>query len=140
MDGYNVVVPIDVTFRDIDAMGHANNAVYLTWCENGRIGYWKAMRGPDADYTEVPFVLARAEIDFRASAHVGERLSMGVRTTRIGQRSFDMQYRLVRDADDLLLAEARSVQVMFDYASRASMPMPADFRAGLVAIDGEPAG
>jgi len=36
------------------------------------------------------------------------------------------------------MAEAHSVQVMYDYAARTSMPMPAEFRAGLVAIDGEP--
>ena len=53
--------------RSGDAMRHANNAVYLTWFENGRIGYWRAMtepHGESADYAAVPFVLARAEIDF----------------------------------------------------------------------------
>ena len=66
MQGFKVVVLIEVTFRDTDAMRHANNAVYLTWFENGRIGYWRAMtepHGEQADYAAVPFVLARAEIE-----------------------------------------------------------------------------
>ena len=137
MHGFNVVVPIDVSFRDIDAMGHANNACYLTWFENGRIGYWREMAGEDADYTEVPFVLARAEIDFRSPAFVGDRLSLGVRAVRLGNRSFEFAYRLLRDRDDGLMAQGTSVQVMYDYSKRVSMPMPDDFRRRIEAIDGE---
>jgi acyl-CoA thioester hydrolase len=86
----------------------------------------------------VPFVLARAEIDFRAPCHVGERLLIGVRLTQIGSRSFTFGYRLERVADGALLAEAVSVQVMYDYAVGATIAMPSDFRDRLYAIDGEP--
>ena len=138
MEGFNVVVPVEVTFRDTDAMGHANNAVYLTWFENGRIGYWRRMDGEGADYAAVPYVLARAEVDFRAPAHVGERLQLGVRLARIGGRSFDFRYRLERAKDGVLLAEGHTVQVMYDYRAARSIDMPADFRRRLIAIDGEP--
>jgi acyl-CoA thioester hydrolase len=143
MDGFNVVVPIEVTFRDTDAMRHANNAVYLTWFENGRIGYWRAMtepHGESADYAAVPFVLARAEIDFRAPAFVGDRLELGVRLSRLGSRSFDFDYRLVRPADGTVLAVGSTVQVMYDYRQGSSIDMPTEFRARLVEIDGEPGG
>lgn len=139
MDGFNVVVPIEVTFRDTDAMGHANNAVYLSWFENGRFGYWRAMVGDDADYRQVPFVLGRAEVDFRAPAYGGERLRLGVRLSRIGNRSFDLVYRLENAADGRLLAEGATVQVMYDYETGSSMDMPAGFRARLIDIDGDPA-
>lgn len=141
MNGFRVVIPIEVTFRDTDAMAHANNAVYLTWFENGRIGYWRAMQDDTrADYAAVPFVLAHATIDFRAPAHVGERLSLGVRLSRIGNRSFDFVYRLERDADGMVLAEGHTVQVMYDRRAAASIPMPDEFRRQLMAIDGDPGG
>jgi len=136
MQGFNVIVPIEVTFRDIDAMGHTNNAVYLTWFECGRIGYWKAMRGVDADYVDVPFVLARTEIDFVAPTFAGERLRVGTRVTRLGTSSFDMEYRIERRADDLLVARGTSVQVMYDYADKAVLPMPVEFQATLNKIEG----
>ena len=41
---------IDVRFADTDAMGHVNNAVYLTYCEIARIRYW-------TDVTGEPFAL-----------------------------------------------------------------------------------
>jgi len=123
LEDFKVIVPIEVSFRDTDAMGHANNAVYLTWFENGRMGYWNAVEGHAADYREVPFVLGHAEVDYRAPAFAGERLSLGVRLGRIGTRSFEFVYRLVRDADDTLMAEGSTVQVMYDYAAHRSMPM-----------------
>jgi len=137
MESFNVTVQVEVTFRDVDAMGHANNAVYLTWFECGRIGYWKAMRGDDADYVKVPFVLARTEIDFLAPTFTGQRLTVGARVTRLGGRSFNMAYRIEREADGTIVAEGSSVQVMYDYAARRSMPMPDEFRDTLVRIDGE---
>jgi acyl-CoA thioester hydrolase len=137
MEGFNVTVPIGVTFRDVDAMGHTNNAVYLTWFECGRIGYWRAVRGPDANYADVPFVLARTEIDFVAATFAGEQLQVGARVVRLGTRSFDMAYRIVRVADQALVAQGVSVQVMYDYATRKSMPMGDEFRDALVRIDGE---
>ena len=38
-------VPIEVRFRDLDAIGHVNNAVYLTYLEQARLGYWKHITG-----------------------------------------------------------------------------------------------
>lgn len=137
MDAFNIVAPVEVTFRDTDAMGHANNAVYLTWFENARIALWRAIaRDPQADYGQVPFVLARAEIDFRSPCYVGQRLRVGIRTTRIGNRSFESVYRVEREADGGLAAEGTSVQVMYDYRARSSMPMAEDFRRRLIEIDG----
>ena len=142
-DEFKVLVPIEVSFRDTDAIRHANNAVYLTYFENGRMGYCRrlvdvAAAGTyDPDYASVPFVLARPEIDFRLAAHVGDRLTLGVRAGRLGTRSFDFAYRLVRDDDAALIAEGMTVQVMYDYVAEASMPMPAEFRAGLLAIEGD---
>lgn len=137
MEGFRIVIPIEVTFRDTDAMGHANNAVYLTWFENGRIALWRAIVGDDrADYGDVPFVLARAEIDYRAPTYVGQQLRLGIRTVRLGGRSFDSEYRIENAADGAPVAEGRTVQVMYDYRAKRSMPMPEDFRRRLTEIDG----
>ncbi|HWX25489.1 MAG TPA: acyl-CoA thioesterase, partial [Vicinamibacteria bacterium] len=36
---------VEVRFRDLDALGHVNNAVYLTYLESARIAYWMALTG-----------------------------------------------------------------------------------------------
>ncbi|MBK6404207.1 MAG: thioesterase family protein [Holophagales bacterium] len=37
------VVGVEVRFRDLDAMGHVNNAVYLTYFEQARLAFWRAI-------------------------------------------------------------------------------------------------
>ena len=67
---------------------------------------------------DLPFILAQTEIDFLAEARAGEDFTLGVRAVRLGNKSFDLEYLLVRDVDGKPVAQGRSVQVMFDYESR----------------------
>ena len=72
-----------VRFRDCDAMGHVNNAVYSTYLEEARIG----VLGDLFD-----FILARVEIDFRSELRMGEDVEVRTRCPRIGTKSFDLEH------------------------------------------------
>jgi len=137
LDGYTVKLPIKVRFRDTDMLGHVNNAVYSTYFESGRLEYWSRFNGSTA-FENWPFILARTEIDFIAEAHAADELTLGIRVVRLGNKSFDLEYALVRDADERLIARGRSVQVMFDYRSKQTLPIDDDTRDRLVAFEGRP--
>ena len=69
---------IDVRFADTDAMGHVNNAVYLTYCEMARIRYWTDVTGePIAAGHEgaESLILAEARITYRAPVFHSERVT-----------------------------------------------------------------
>ena len=85
MEGFKVSVPVTPRFRDTDAMGHLNNAVYVTYFEVARMAYWRALTGT-RNYHEVPFILAHTTIDFRSPAFVYEQLAVGIRVSRLGNR------------------------------------------------------
>jgi len=136
MQGFRLAVPVRPRFRDTDAMGHINNAVYLTYFEIARTEYWGRMTG-NPNYQEVPFILAHTSIDFRSPAFVREQLSVGVRVVRIGRSSFECAYRIAEESTDRLVCEGRSVQVIFDYAKEASYPMPDALRAQIRAFEGD---
>ena len=57
-ESFTVVHVLHPRFRDTDAMGHINNAVYITYLEVGRQEYWKALENL-TDYRRVPFILKR---------------------------------------------------------------------------------
>ena len=135
MDGFPVVADITPRFRDTDAMGHVNNAVYITYFEVVRTAYWLELTGVRR-YDEVPFILAHVRADFRSPANVGETLGVGMRVTRLGGKSFDAEYRIVSREDDRLIAEGSSVMVMFDYEKQATFPIPDDLRARVRALEG----
>ena len=109
-----------VRFRDCDAMGHVNNAVYSTYLEEARIGVLGALSG---------FILARVEIDFRAELRMGEEIEVRTRCSRIGTKSFDLEHVIA--AGDRVVAEAKSVLVAYDYELGSSVPVSDELRARL---------
>jgi acyl-CoA thioester hydrolase len=126
--------PIEVRFRDCDPLGHVNNAVYATYFEVARFSYWREALG----YTRADgfsFIMARVEVNFRAEAVAGEALDVRIRIGRIGRRSFTFDYEIVRIGDGVLIADGSSVQVMFDYATRKSQPVPEAYRARVAAFE-----
>ena len=135
MNGFRVVTPLVPRFRDTDAMGHLNNAVYVTYFEVARTAYWRALTG-DRDYQKVPFILAHTTIDFRSPAFVHETLLVGIRIARLGTKSFECSYRVEDEATGRLVCEGRSVQVIFDYEKDASYPMPEDLKQKVRAFEG----
>ena len=134
---WTVTCEIRPRFRDTDAMGHINNAVYITYLEVGRQAYW-AEFDKDSDYRRVPFTLARVECDFRTEALVKEVLEVGIRCSRIGTRSFAFEYVIREKTTDRVVVEASTVQVCYDYATKSSLPVPDEMRRRLEAFEGRP--
>ena len=130
-------VPLRPRFRDTDAMGHLNNAVYVTYFEIARGEYWRALT-KETNYRRVPFILAHTTIDFRSPAYVHEMLEVGIGVTRLGAKSFVGAYRIVEQETRRLDCEGKSVQVIFDYEKNASFPLPETLRAAVRAFEGAP--
>ena len=124
---YKCTAEIEIRFRDTDAFGHVNNAVYLTYLEMARVKYWKEVVGV-ADFTKADFIFARAVIDFRAPSFVGETLEVHCRVSRLGNKSFDFEYEIRNRESGRLVAEGTTTQVMYDHAARKSKPMPENLR------------
>jgi acyl-CoA thioester hydrolase len=134
-EDFTVVHEIVPRFRDTDAMGHINNAVYITYLEVGRQAYWARFEGRD-DYRRVPFILASVTCDFRSEANVDEVLQIALRCEWIGTRSFSFRYEIREKASRRLVIEASTVQVCYDYAAKRSFPVPEDLRTRLEAFEG----
>ena len=130
MDGFPFVHRDAVRFRDLDAFGHVNNAVYATYLEDARNAYLREL-GLVRSIADIKMILARQEIDFRAQVDVGEQLEVGVRPARFGTKSFDLEYEI--RAGDRVAATAKSVIVAFDYDANESIPLPDDWRRTLAA-------
>jgi acyl-CoA thioester hydrolase len=133
--GFTVTHTLHPRFRDTDAMGHINNAVYVTYLEVARQEYWRAFTGAE-DYRRVPFILAHVTIDFRSEGLMNEVLELGIRCEWIGSKSFAFVYEIREATTGRRVAEASSIQVCYDYATKTSMPVPEDLRRKLEAFEG----
>ena len=132
---FTVVHELCPRFRDTDAMGHVNNAVYITYLEVARQDYWGRITGGQ-DYARVPFILARVVCDFRSEAMVSEVLAIGIRCAWIGTKSFAFDYQIRERQSQRLVVEAESVQVCYDYAAKRSIAMPGELRQVFEAFEG----
>jgi acyl-CoA thioester hydrolase len=121
---------LDVRFRDCDPLGHVNNAVYLSYLEAARFSWWRHTFGA-AGFTTHGFIIARVEIDYRKPALPGDRLIVRLRVDAIGTSSFHLVYEIANTRTREVIAEARSVQVAYDYAQGRSVSLSTDLRAKL---------
>ena len=82
-----------VRFRDLDPMGHVNNAVFLTYIESARAAFLQHL-GAVQTLEDLAIIVARIEIDFRAPVRFGDEVDVTVRVSRFGEKSFDLEHEL----------------------------------------------
>ena len=128
MEGYRFVHREAVRFSDLDGFGHVNNAVFSTYLEQARLA-WFGEQEPGEPMPLRDVILARTEIDFRSPLVFGETVEIGVRPTRLGTKSFELEYEL--RSGERVVAAAKSVLVGYDYARERSVEVPDRWRRRL---------
>ena len=109
-----------VRWDDLDAVGHVNNAVYLTYAQEARFA-WSGI---------LEMVVARAEVDFIAPIYDGDTfLDIELWVSAIGNSSFTMTYEIKMKGE--LVARVKTVQVTVDMGTKKSQPIGDEQRAFL---------
>lgn len=137
-EAYRFVHPVEVRFRDLDPMGHAHHSLPLIYWEEARARYWREVAGRP-DVADIDYVMGEVTVRYVRRILFPGTLSAGVRVTRLGGRSFGMEYALW-DSEDRLLSTGSSAQVMFDYAAGRAVPLDDATRARIEAFEGRPLG
>jgi acyl-CoA thioester hydrolase len=137
---------IQTRLADTDAMGHVNNANYLTYVEIARVAYYEQVTGnalPIGTHgAEEGMILAEIRMTYRSPAFYGETLTVETRVERIGRTSFGMVHRMTapdsRYGPARLIAVADSTLVSYDYREECPIPVPDEWRAAMEAFEGRP--
>jgi acyl-CoA thioester hydrolase len=127
-NGVETVVPL--RWRDMDAYGHVNHAVFLTYLEQGRdAALTSAFRKALGDSG---YVVARVAIDYRRELTLADGpVVVTCRFTTIGSSSLRTRETIVTN-DGVLAAEAGAVIVSFDRETRSSRPWSGEERAAFM--------
>ena len=137
-DDFRHRTTLEVRFRDIDAFGHVNNAVFFSYVEQARIRYLLDIVDSETTFDRMPLILARVELDYRSPIFYGESVTVGTRVDRVGRTSFAMTHRMTAGDDDRLVGEVQSVLVTYDYAAASPMPVPDEWRRKFGEHEGRP--
>ncbi|MGE5602825.1 MAG: acyl-CoA thioesterase [Nitrososphaerales archaeon] len=126
-----VRVAIQIRWRDLDALAHVNNAVFITYFEYARLAYMRELLGPDAPLdpqTMLPvdfqFILAEVRCQYRSPVTLEDRPVIEVWVSQVGRKSFVFEYRMTDEKSGRLLAEGCSTQVWYDYRTEMSQVIP----------------
>lgn len=130
------VVPWQVIFRDIDAFGHVNNAVYLSYFEWARAQLWFALTGAAGAPTDIGFIVARAEIDFKLQIEM-EPIDICVRIAEMRKTSFDTLYEIRKRSNGEVAATGKVVVVLFNWKAQTKMPISDELRRKVRALQQE---
>lgn len=136
LNDFKYKTPIPIRFSDMDLFGHANNAIFLTYFEQARSNYWNEII--KWDWNAMGIILAKAEVEFLKPIVLSDELFAYVRTSRIGNSSWDIEYLLVTHNNDeaVIKAKGKTIQVCFDFKSNQSAPIPEREKQTMINFDG----
>ena len=137
MNGFRFFHPIEVRYGDLDPQGHVNNASYLTYLEQARIAYIRQLGlWPSGSFLDIGIILADAQLTFRSPILFGQPVRVGVRVSRLGNKSLAMEYRLEDGQSGQVLASGSSVLVAYDYRTGQTIPIPPKWRETITHFEG----
>jgi acyl-CoA thioester hydrolase len=132
---YKYKTPIHIRFSDIDAVGHVNNAIYLTYFENARFDYWSDVLS--WNFSENGIIVARTEVNYLKPVLLHDKLICYVRVVRIGNSSFDVMQVLVKvtEKGEEICTTGKTVCISYDYTANKSVKIPSHARNRMIEHD-----
>ena len=135
LDSFKYKTTVETRFADFDMLGHVNNAVYFTYMEIARTKYWA--QAINWNWKKTGVIIAKASVDYIAPVLPEDKISIYVRTSRIGKSSFDLEYLIVKikNGEEVICSKGKTVCVAFDYLNNVSTSIPQDERTKMVVFE-----
>ncbi len=125
---------IQIRFRDTDAMGHVNNAVYITYFEMVRIMLFKEIFGLNKDRNGLPMspvIAAKNSCNYKIPLFIGKKIKAECCVKKIGKKSFTIFTEIVDENNGDIYADGETVIVFYDYNLKKSMEISQRYREAL---------
>ncbi|MCE3279986.1 MAG: thioesterase [Bacteroidetes bacterium] len=132
MTPYKHKTQIQIRFKDVDRLGHVNNANHITYFELARVEYFNALMGDDVkiDWESESLILAKMEMEYKQPILLEDKLFVYTWVSRIGSKSFDMSCTIVRviNGVEVEAAKGLAVIVCFNYKTNQTILVPQDWK------------
>ncbi|THB62471.1 MAG: acyl-CoA thioesterase [Spirochaetaceae bacterium] len=133
-DDYPYRKSMTVGIRDINYGGHVGNDVYLSYCQEGRLGYLKQLGFSEMDIGGCGIILIKSELEYRSELFHGDRIEVMCRVPELKNTSFVMEYAVIKE-DGSNALNAKTVLVAFDYVNRKVTRVPEVFRQKVLGFE-----
>ena len=137
LSNFHFHFPLQLRWNDLDALGHVNNAVFVTYFEIAR-GYYMPTACPGWDWHKHMFLIANIEVHFRKELLLtAKNAQVHMRTAQLGTKSFVLEYVITseKDAETIVHCDGKTTQVMFDMQSRKTIAIADWVRSGIESFE-----
>jgi acyl-CoA thioester hydrolase len=132
MKKYQYYHPIEVRYADIDAQRHVNSKCYFTYMEQARVKFIQALElWSGIEFDALGMILAEQSCRYIHPITYGQHIRVGVRTSRVGTKSFELTYSIQDAQTEKEMAVGRTVLVTYDYTQGKSIPIPDTWRKAI---------
>ncbi|HXF86378.1 MAG TPA: thioesterase family protein [Anaerolineales bacterium] len=138
MSNFHFYHPIEIRYGDLDPQGHVNNAKHLTFFEQARIAYMISLGlfTKDQSFMEIGVILADVHITYREPIYFGQKIKVGVRVAKLGNKSMTWEQNIVDAETGRELAKGEVVLVTYDYKEQKTINIPHEWREKIKKFEG----
>lgn len=131
-----VVLRQPVIWGDMDAFDHVNNTVYFRYFEDVRMAFFDRVGViQHKEGTQVGPILASTSCDFRLPLKYPDVVCLGGNATVLSEKKIKMDYRVVSETLDAVVAEGQGLLVYYDYSENRSCPIPEQILNRIAQLD-----
>jgi acyl-CoA thioester hydrolase len=138
LKGYPASTTFRVEYGETDGQGRVFYGNYLLFFDRGRVAYWVQAGLSEEEIRRIEHgtVIAEVHCTYRAPAGFYDVVSVHTRVARIGRSSLRMEFAVMNDAIDTLMAEGYATLVNVDLAANRSVPFEDVLKAKLSTLEG----
>ena len=137
MADFKFYYPIQVRYGDLDPQWHVNNAHTLTFMEQARFAYLlKVGLWDGKSFLDLGLIIADTHVSYKAPIMLGQKVRVGVRVAKIGNKSLTFEYQIEDEDNDMVLATGEIVGVSYNYHTHNTQPVPEDWRQKINIFEG----
>ncbi|NHF64843.1 acyl-CoA thioesterase [Xanthomonas hortorum] len=122
-------IPISVRWRDMDSMGHVNNAKYISYLEEARVRWMLGVDGVSMTDRIAP-VVAATNVNYKRPLVWPNDILVELFVERLGSSSITIGHRILDQKDEgVLYSDGNVVVVWIDTQTGKSASLPDAVRA-----------
>ncbi|PPT51501.1 acyl-CoA thioesterase [Xanthomonas arboricola] len=122
-------IPISVRWRDMDSMGHVNNAKYISYLEEARVRWMLGVEGVAMTDRIAP-VVAATNVNYKRPLIWPNDILVELFVERLGSSSITIGHRILDQKDQgVLYSDGNVVVVWIDTQTGKSASLPDAVRA-----------
>ena len=112
---------METRWYDEDMLGHINHGTAVAYFEDARVRHAHDIGLFPYDADKFPFIVASMTFSFLKQIKHPKNLTVGLKISRIGGKSFDYEYGLFMENDEECAISCNMTMVCFDFLNQKSV-------------------